>query len=236
MKKIKIIFENNDFVVVNKPAGVLAHPTQAKETNTLVQWLIETYPNVNKLAWPEHDRLGIVHRLDKDTSGVMILAKNPETLVKLQELFKAREVKKTYQALVLGQTPAEGKIEAAIVRDAQKDQMKVQETTYSFTKGTVRPAVTFYKTIRLYAYSTNYLSLVEAMPQTGRMHQIRVHLKYLGFPILGDPMYFTKESKKISQELGINRQFLHAIRLEFENHKFESNLAGDLQQIINSLS
>lgn len=233
---IKIIFENQDFLVLDKPAGILVHPTAAGESDTLVSWLIDKYPNIDKLNWPDPARPGIVHRLDKDTSGLIILAKNPETLERLQVLFKSRDIKKTYQALVLGKTPAEDKIEAAIVRDSQNNQMKVQETTYSFTRGTVRPAVTEYKALKYYRYQDQDLTLVECYPQTGRMHQIRVHLKYAGFPIVGDQMYFNKASKKISNDLNLNRQFLHAVKLEFEGHVFESELAEDLKHILALLS
>jgi 23S rRNA-/tRNA-specific pseudouridylate synthase len=164
------------------------------------------------------------------------LAKNPEILARLQELFKSREVKKSYQALVFGQTPESGRIEAGIVRDSAKDQMKIQETTYSFTKGTVRPAVTEYKSLSNYRYNDNDLTLLECYPQTGRMHQIRLHLKFIGFPIIGDQMYQNKLSNQISKELGLNRQFLHAVRLEFDGHIFESELAPELKKVLEMIS
>ncbi len=232
----KIVFETDDFLVLDKPAGVLVHPTTAGEKDTLVDWFKKQLPDVMNLAWPDSTRPGIVHRLDKDTSGLIILAKNPATLAWLQALFKNREIKKTYQALVLGKMPADGKIEAGIVRDNNNDQMKVQETTYSFTKGTVRPAVTEYKALKYYRYHDQDLTLVECYPQTGRMHQIRVHLKYAGFPIIGDQMYQTKLSNQISKELDINRQFLHATKLEFEGQAFESKLSNDLKKVLNIIS
>jgi 23S rRNA-/tRNA-specific pseudouridylate synthase len=141
-------------------------------------------------------------------------------------------MKKTYQALVLGKTPEEGKVEAGIIRDKENDRMKIQETTYSFTKGTVRESVTHYKTIRLYSYSSNPLSLIEVHPQTGRMHQIRVHMKHAGFPLIGDQLYQTKLSNQLSKELNINRQFLHAVKLEFDGHVFESALTPELKKIL----
>lgn len=246
---IKVIFKNDDYLVLDKPAGILVHPpatqtsllalragpTAANEPNTIVDWLVAKIPNLPKLDWPDRNRPGIVHRLDKDTSGIIIVAKNPETMLRLQSLFKSRNIKKTYQALVLGKMPAEGKIEAGIVRDATKNQMKVQEMTYSFTKGTVRPAVTEYRAIKHYRYHDQDLTLVECYPQTGRMHQIRVHLKYAGFPIIGDQLYSTKESKRISKELKLNRQFLHAVKLELDNKIFESELADDLKKVLNKI-
>ena len=236
MDKIKVIFENDDYLLVDKPAGVLVHPTSAGETDTLVNWLVDRYADFKNQAWPEPARAGIVHRLDKDTSGLIILAKNPKTLERLQAQFKDRDVKKTYQALVVGHTPNEGKVEIDIVRDSNKDMMKVQETSYSFTKGTARPSMTEYKTIKRYRYNDEDLSLVEVYPHTGRMHQIRVHLKHAGFPLIGDQMYQTKLQNRLSKELDIDRQFLHAVRLEFDGQTFESELADDLKNILEKLS
>jgi 23S rRNA pseudouridine1911/1915/1917 synthase len=239
MENIEIFFEDDNLLVLDKPAGILVHPTQAKETDTLADWLIQKYPETKNLDWPDKTRPGIVHRLDKDTSGLIIIAKNPEILEKMQSQFKTHDIKKTYQALVWGKVvPPEGKIEAAIVRDKTNDRMKTQEMTFTFTRGTVRPSVTFYKTIGLYTYKTTPLSLVEVYPQTGRMHQIRVHFKHLGYPLIGDQIYFNKPSKRISKELNFTRQFLHAVKLHFthpitgKEMAFESKLAEELKQIL----
>lgn len=235
MNSMKIVFENSDYVVVDKPAGVLVHPTAANETNTLVDWLASRYQDFKNQNWPEPMRAGIIHRLDKDTSGLIILAKNPETLERLQEKFKSREVQKTYQCLVAGHSPEKGKIDIAIVRDSQKDMMKVQAVSYSFTSGTAREAVTEYKTIARYKFKKEELSLVEVYPHTGRMHQIRVHMKHEGFPLIGDQMYFNKPAKRLSKELDINRQFLHAVKLEIDGQTFTSELADDLKTILTKL-
>lgn len=234
-EKIVIIAENKDYLIVDKPAGLLVHATAALEPVTLSSWLTQKYPEIKNLDWIDKTRIGIVHRLDKDTSGLIVLAKNPETLEKLQALFKSRQVKKTYQALVVGQTPDEGKINMAIVRDSQKDMMKVQPITFSFTKGTVREARTNYKTIKRLLYKKQALSLVEVYPETGRMHQIRVHMKHEGFPLIGDQMYFNKPSKRLSKELNIDRQFLHAVKLEIDGEIYSSELSDDLKQILNKL-
>jgi 23S rRNA pseudouridine1911/1915/1917 synthase len=235
MQEIKIVFENNDYVVVDKPAGILVHPTAAGETNTLVDWLAQQYPDFKNQAWPETVRAGIVHRLDKDTSGLIILAKNPETLERLQEKFKNRDVQKTYQCLVAGHAPEKGKIEIAIVRDHKKDMMKTQAVSYSFTSGTAREAMTEYKTIGRYRFKKEELSLVEVYPHTGRMHQIRVHLKHEGFPLIGDQIYFNKPAKRLTKELDINRQFLHAVKLEIDGQTFNSELTNDLKSILTKL-
>lgn len=237
---IKILHEDSNLLILDKPAGVLVHPTQANENNTLVDFLVEKYPEVKNLDWPDMTRIGVVHRLDKDTSGVIVMAKNPDVLAKLQAQFKDREIQKTYSALVLGKVEKEGKVEAAIERGDAGTQ-KVIDFTYSFDKKTARLAITLYKPTKYYRFDNNDLTLLEVQPRTGRMHQIRTHLKYLGFPIIGDPLYNIKPSRQISKKLDLNRQFLHAEKLEFThpitNQKmiFESELTDDLKNILDKL-
>lgn len=238
--EIKILHTDDYLVIVDKPAGVLVHPTLANETNTLVDFFIDKYPDAKNLDWPDTTRPGIVHRLDKETSGLIVMAKNPEILIKLQTQFKNREVQKTYLALVLGKVEKEGKVEANIERGEAGTQ-KVIDVSYSFNNKPVRPAITFYKPIKYYRYDNSDLTLLEVQPKTGRMHQIRTHLKYLGFPIIGDPLYNIKPSRQISKKLDLNRQFLHAEKLEFthpitnEKMIFESNLPEELQNILKKL-
>ena len=234
---MKIIYEDNDILVIEKPAGILVHPTEANETETLVSWFTEKYPDTDNMNWPDKARPGVVHRLDKDTSGIIIMAKNPETLSELQKLFQSREVQKTYTALVFGKLEGNGVIDAPITR-GDAGLQKVLDTTYSFSKENIRPAVTEYKAINNYRYHDNDLTMVEAMPKTGRMHQIRVHLKHIDHPIIGDPLYNTKPSRAISKELGLDRQFLHSSKLEFsypvtnKKMQFESPLPEDLKNIM----
>lgn len=239
--EMKIIFEDEDIMVVDKPAGILVHPTLAREKNTLVDFLKSHIPGLEKLNWPDPKRPGIVHRLDKDTSGLIIIAKTLEILTKLQGQFKNRQVKKIYLALVLGKIiPKEGKIEAALIRSKAGTQ-KVQEIDYAISKIPLRPALTFYKIINQYKFKNDILTLVEVTPKTGRMHQIRIHLKYIGYPIVGDQLYNTKSSRKISKELNLHRQFLHAQKIEFRHPasnnvlKFESNLPKKLIDILAKL-
>ncbi|MCL5407482.1 MAG: RluA family pseudouridine synthase [Patescibacteria group bacterium] len=238
--QIKIIYEDKYLLVANKPAGILVHPTLAEEKNTLVDWLINKYPEIKNLNWPDATRPGIVHRLDKDTSGLMILAKTPAVLEKLQQQFKERKVQKTYLALVVGKPQNNhGKIETQITR-GQAGTQKVQEFNFAFS-GTLRPAITFYETISQYKFNKIDFTLLSVIPKTGRMHQIRVHLKYLGHPIVGDPLYNTKESRKISKNLALNYQFLHAQKIEFQHPlenkilKFEIDLPKELQDILAKL-
>lgn len=238
--KIDIIYDDDNLIFLDKPAGILIHPTLTKEDDTLVSFLVKKYPGIDKLDWPDKNRIGVVHRLDKDTSGVIVMAKTPEVLSILQKQFKEHQIQKTYLALVLGKVEKAGKVEAAIERGEAGTQ-KVVDFNYSFNPKIVRPAVTFYKPIKYYRFNNNDLTLLEVKPKTGRMHQIRVHLKYLGFPIIGDQLYNIKPSRQISKKLNFNRQFLHASKIEFthpvSNQKmiFESKLADDLQNILDQL-
>lgn len=236
MNNIKIVYENNNLIIIDKPAGLLVHPTAAHEPNTVADWLMAKYPEIKNCDWPDKNRIGIVHRLDKDTSGLLILAKNPPMLKSLQEKFKKRQIKKTYRALVYGKVaPKTGKIKAAIIRDRRKNRQKIAEAAYSFTRGKIRPAVTKYKVLKYYRYKKDDLSLVEAYPQTGRLHQIRVHFKFIGHPIVGDQLYFIKPSKKLSKDLNINRQFLHTIMLQFDGREFTSDLSDNLKNVLTKL-
>lgn len=244
-----ILYENDNLIVVDKPAGISVHPGAGETKETLSEWFINAYPEVKKYSWPndpglpEFAKVGIVHRLDKDTSGIIVLAKNPETQRFLQDQFKSRETHKVYQALVLGKIePKEGVIDAQIGRDPNNRlQQRVTPMVFSWTRGKTRTAITKYKIIKNLLLNPYHLSLLEVNPLTGRMHQIRVHLAYLGYPIIGDPVYNTKESRNVSKILGLNRQFLHCVELTIklpngEQKTFHSKLAIDLMLVLNNLS
>lgn len=196
---LDIVYEDDNVVVVNKPAGMVVHPAAGHSAGTLVNaMLAHTSLNVGGEARP-----GIVHRLDSETSGLIIVAKNDAAMRNLQAQFKARRVHKTYLALVEGQiTPPRGKIEAPIGRDP-KHRQRMAVVTGAHIKS--REAVTNYRTI---ANLGDY-TLVEAEPQTGRTHQIRVHFAFMGFPVVGDSLYGTRKKNR----LGLERQFLHAWKL-----------------------
>lgn len=239
MDNINIIFEDNDLMVIEKPAGVLVHPTQANEEGTVVSWLLSKYPSLAKLNWIDNTRPGIVHRLDKDTSGLLIIAKKPETLEALQQQFKDRKVKKEYTALVFGKvTPDKGSVIADIARSKNKNK----QTIVSDYEDGGRASQTDYETLQNYNHKKQDLTLVLCKPQSGRMHQIRIHLKHIGYPIIGDQMYFFKPSRRLSKELNINRQFLHATKITFTHPKtkevltFNSKLAPDLENVLNLIN
>lgn len=195
---LDIVYEDEYLLVVSKPAGMVVHPAARIVSGTLVNALLAHCPQVADVGGP--DRAGIVHRLDRETSGLIVVAKNPETHAALQRQFKRRLVRKTYVALVEGQVhPREGIIEVPIGRDPKdRTRMAVSRTG--------RPAVTQYRVVEVFPQHT----LLEVRPHTGRTHQIRVHLAWLGYPVVGDRVYGRRR-----QALLPDRHFLHARELVF---------------------
>lgn len=223
---LDIIYEDKNVIVVNKPAGVVVHPSNGHQSGTLVHALLAHAPFLQGIGGVQ--RPGIVHRLDRDTSGVLLVAKNEKTHRFLQEQFKSRKVNKTYLALVDGHPPTPtGRIETGIQRDPT--QRKKMAIAYG-SQG--RVAISEYKTIRSYKNHT----LLEVRIFTGRTHQIRVQLAYVGCPVVADTVYGHKHPS-----LSLNRQFLHArslvIRLPDQSEPMEFNapLPEDLQQILDEL-
>jgi 23S rRNA pseudouridine1911/1915/1917 synthase len=194
---LDVIYEDEHLLALNKPAGIVVHPAYGHESGTLVNAVLAHCPE--NLNVGGADRAGIVHRLDKDTSGLILVAKDEPTHTALQRQFKRRQVLKTYLALVQDHpSPRQGLIDAPIGRDKRhRKRMSVTRTG--------RPARTTYRVVELF----DEYSLVELQPETGRTHQIRVHLAWLGYPVVGDPVYGYRK-----QPLLKNRHFLHAHKLE----------------------
>jgi 23S rRNA pseudouridine1911/1915/1917 synthase len=223
---LDIIFENEDMIVVNKPAGMVVHPAAGHETGTLVHAALAHAPEMEGISG-EH-RPGIVHRLDKDTSGLIVLAKNDRALQWLQKQFKDRLVKKIYLALVDGQPPTpSGRVDAPIGRDSsQRKQMAV----VSASRG--RKSVSEYFTEKQFDNHT----LLKVHIHTGRTHQIRVHMGFIGCPVVGDSLYGYRH-----KTLPVRRQFLHAAHLEIclpgedEVTVFDAPLPEDLQKVLDTL-
>jgi 23S rRNA pseudouridine1911/1915/1917 synthase len=241
--KLDIIYEDNDVMVINKPAGLVVHPGAGNLDNTLVNALIN-YDKKNLSSINGELRPGIVHRLDKDTSGVIIVAKNNFAHVHLSKQFNEHSIDRKYIALVWGKLrPQKGEIKTFITRSSKNRQLM----DVSQTKGKL--AITNYKTIEIYENArVPTLSLVEYRLKTGRTHQIRVHMKFKGNPILGDKSYKKKlkKLKDVDPELNeiikkIDRQCLHAKSLGFlhptKNQRlfFESKLPNDLHKIVKKL-
>jgi 23S rRNA pseudouridine1911/1915/1917 synthase len=223
---LDVIFENDDLLIVNKPAGMVVHPAFGHDHGTLVNAVLGHDPEIEGIGGEE--RPGIVHRLDKDTSGLIVVAKNDAAMRWLQEQFRQRTVQKTYLALVDGAPPTPtGRIEAPIGRDP-KDRKKMAVTAPA--KG--REAISEYATLETFRQH----SLLEFHPLTGRTHQIRLHCAFLGCPIVGDAQY---GHRKISIE--IKRHFLHAFQIkltlpgEQKARIFEAPLPAELAEVLNAL-
>lgn len=223
---LDVIFENDDLMIVNKPAGMVVHPAAGHFTGTLVHAALGHAPDIEGVGGQE--RPGVVHRLDKNTSGLIVLAKNDRSHRWLQDQFRLRKVEKVYLALVDGAPPTPvGRIETAIGRSDRNRGMMAVVIPH---KG--REAISEYRTLEKFAQHT----LLEVKPFTGRMHQIRLHLEFIGCPVAGDVVYGHKKST-----IGAPRHFLHAARLTIclpgDNTAsvFEAPLPPELEQVIAQL-
>ncbi|HEY5984460.1 MAG TPA: RluA family pseudouridine synthase [Anaerolineales bacterium] len=223
---IERVYEDADVIIVDKPAGMVVHPGAGHASGTLVNAALAIDPEMEGVGGEE--RPGVVHRLDKDTSGLIVLAKNDAALHRMQVQFQERRIHKTYIALVDGEPPTRtGRIEAPIGRDPNhRKQMAVVQP------GRGREAVTEYSTIEPFPEHT----LLELHPITGRTHQIRLHCAMLGCPVAGDTVYGRKRST-----IGIDRHFLHAWKLEMvlpseaTARTFEAPLPDELQGVLAAL-
>ncbi len=220
---LNILFENDDLLVIDKPAGMVVHPAAGHASGTLVNAVLGYDPEIEGIGGEE--RPGVVHRLDKETSGLIVLAKNERAHRWLQDQFRLRKVEKTYLALVDGKPPTPaGRVEAYIGRDlSHRKKMAIVPESRG------REAISEYKTVE----SFNKHTLLEFHPFTGRTHQIRLHCAFLGCPIVGDEVY---GKKKPSLEIG--RHFLHAYRLkiilpgEKDPKFFEAPLPEELERVL----
>jgi 23S rRNA pseudouridine1911/1915/1917 synthase len=222
---LDIIYEDDYLLIVNKAAGMVVHPAPGHYEDTLVNALLARYPELR--GSEENLRPGIVHRLDRDTSGLLIVAKDVRTQAALVEQMKRHEIVKRYIALVEGEVSLEkGGIEAPIGRDPRHRQQM------AITAIDSRDARTFFRVLKRYTHHTLLLLQLE----TGRTHQIRVHLQAIGHPVVGDPVYGSGHSRP---GIILPRQFLHAYQLAFvhpvtgEQLEFEAPLPADLQAILN---
>lgn len=223
---LEILFENEDLIAVNKPAGMVVHPSAGHPSGTLVNAVLAKVPEIEGVGGVK--RPGLVHRLDQETSGVVLLAKNDHAHHFLQGQFRDREVDKVYLALVDGRPPSpKGRVEVAIGRDADRRQRMAPVLD---SRG--KEAISEYFTLESFPQHT-YL---EVHPLTGRTHQIRVHLAFLECPVVGDTTYGRNRPS-----LPLERHFLHAARLsiilpgEEEKHTFDAPLPEELSLILDRL-
>ncbi len=236
MAGLNIIYEDQHILAIDKPAGIICFGENEYQENesSMAKMLLETYPEQAQIGEPP--RYGIAHRLDKETSGLLLIAKDNETLSWLQEGFKDHGVSKTYLALVTGKLPqSQGTIEAVIGRhpsDRTKQAAFLPIDPQAQKKG-IRPAITNWKKVKEFA---NY-TLVEAQPETGRRHQIRVHFQFIGHPLTGDKVYGFKD-QPLPQ--GLTRHFLHAAKVSLKNKDgqtltLECPLPPDLEIVLKNL-
>lgn len=222
--KIDIIYEDEDIAVINKKAGLVVHPAQGHYSGTLVNAILYHIKDLSGING--EIRPGIVHRLDKDTSGLIVIAKNDKAHINLAKMFQEKKIKKTYLAILKGKlTKEKGRIVTQIGRDT--DDRKKMTVIKGNDRG--KEAITNYNVI----CSNELFTLVKVYIETGRTHQIRVHMKYMGYPILGDMVYGRKDSEK--------RQMLHAYKLEFlhpvteKPMKFISEIPEDFRKALKNI-
>lgn len=230
----KVIYQDKDILIVNKPAGLLVHQIsykrQATSDKTLVDWLLENYPEVREVGDEPKIRPGIVHRLDKETSGIMVVALNQKAFDYLKNFFQTRQIKKTYLALVWGRVPQKfGTIDKPL--GIKSGSVKRSVTAQKM----VKEAKTVYKVIKFIKSGNADFTLLEVRPLTGRTHQIRVHLASIGHPVVGDKLY----GRKIIPE-NLTRQFLHAEAIELtlpngQRLKVAADLPKDLSDFLKAL-
>jgi len=230
---IPILYEDEVIIVINKPEGIQIHPARRGiNMKTIAHWIITKYPKLRGIG-EDPLRPGIVHRLDRETSGVLVIAKTEASFKSLKELFQKRAMEKTYIALVYGHMEAlEGQINKPLIRHSGELKRFAVETQY-VPEG-AREALTLYRVIARYAE----FDLLSVTPKTGRTHQIRVHLASLGNPIVGDKLY-TSKSLQRGDKFFSQRQLLHAFRLKFDlfskKYTFGAPLPPDFQSVLKDI-
>jgi 23S rRNA pseudouridine1911/1915/1917 synthase len=226
---LEIIHEDKNILVINKAAGIVVHPDQSgHESGTIVNAVLAHCKDLSGIGGEK--RPGIVHRLDKDTSGILLIAKNDKTHTYLSELFKNRQVKKTYTALVKGKPQSKkGRIEAPIKRNSKsRKQMAINPQG--------KNAITTFEVLESFKKAGQTTSLLKVNIETGRTHQIRLHLASIGHPIACDSKYGENTfNQKFRNTTDLTRQFLHASELQIDGKTFIAPLASDLQITLDSL-
>lgn len=240
IRKIPILYEDGDVLVINKPAGLVVHSDGRTKEPTLVEWILKNYPDIRGVGDPvdpEHNkgdvtlRPGIVHRLDRETSGALIIAKNQESFYALKRQFKHQEIHKTYHAFVYGRVKNDdGLIDRPIARSRSNP---VLWSATRGRKGEEREAVTEYRVLKRGAQHT----FLEAYPRTGRTHQIRVHLKAINYPIVTDKLY----APKLPPALGFDRLALHSRLISFllpsgQRKTVEAPYPDDFKEAVEAIS
>lgn len=226
-----VLHEDDAIMVIGKPPGIVVHPASGHKRGTLVHGLLAHSATLSGISGVE--RPGIVHRLDKDTSGVMVIARTDKSHQRLAELFKMRQVKKVYRAIVCGRP---GEAEGCIAKPIGRHRSNRKKMAVFLHAG--REAMTCWSVLTPLADGMTYL---EVRPETGRTHQIRVHMACLGHPVAGDAIYGTRQQRQMAEDHGIRRQCLHAYSLAFphpetgEPVQFVSPLWPDMAELLAKL-
>lgn len=233
-----IVFENDDYLVINKPAGLTVHGGAGITGPTLVDWLTQAYPAIADVG-EDPLRPGLVHRLDKEASGLMVIAKTNQAFKWFKRQFKERETYKEYSALVYGSPSKDhDTITFPIARSAQGFKMAaVPDAARATTGRTAREAITEFDVQKRFINHT----FIRAVIKTGRTHQIRVHCAAYGHPLVGDDLYGTKKTRTLNAKLGLGRIFLHATKLAFTDldHQqvaYESALPAKLNEVLQQVT
>ena len=232
-KTLHIIYEDCDILVIDKPANLTVHPVKPEQKNTLVNLIIGKYPEIKNVG-DNSLRPGIVHRLDKDTSGLIVIAKNNQTFEYLKKQFSERKVKKEYLALVIGKMKDKKGTITKSISQSKKDHKKRSALLGEKSK----PAWTEYEVLEYYQCpASKQYTLLKAMPKTGRTHQIRIHLASIGYPVAGDKQY---KFKRQPCPKNLSRQFLHSRYLKFRSPdgkmmEFKSELPQNLKKTLEEL-
>ncbi|MBX4205876.1 RluA family pseudouridine synthase [Candidatus Microgenomates bacterium] len=234
MQEPQIIYQDDSFMILDKPAGWIVNSAGTTTTQPVIQgWLKDNFDY--EISQNDELRSGVVHRLDKETSGVLIIAKTQSSFFELQRQFKERLTHKTYTALAHGiPKELEGIIKASVGR------LPWRRDRFGVLQGG-RDALTKYKVLKTFEKDKEKYSLFELYPETGRTHQIRIHLKYLGNPIVADNFYAGRKTAR-RDRLWCQRLFLHASSISFlhpqtkKKVEYKSNLSEDLQQVLNTLN
>jgi len=237
----KIIYENKEILVLDKPSGLVVHANGRNSEPTLTDWLLQNYPEIQGVGEPlfirkgkeeiSFDRSGIVHRLDRDTSGAMAVAKTKEAYVFLKEQFETRKVQKTYLAFVWGNIKEDKGFVDAPIGKSRNDFRQWQAGDNA--RGTMRDAHTDFSVIKRVEENGEHFCLCEIQPKTGRTHQIRVHMKYIHHPVVGDHLYASSRP----MAFGFDRLALHAWKLKIimlsgEEKEFEAKMPEMFEKLV----
>jgi 23S rRNA pseudouridine1911/1915/1917 synthase len=237
---MEIIFENNDFLVIDKPAGIMVHGDGRSDEKTIADFVLEKYPEIKETGEPMCVRIGddekiiyrpgIVHRLDKDTSGVMVIAKNQKTFEYLKDQFKNRKVEKIYNAIAWGHfKDKEGVVDQSIGRSPSDFRRWSADRG---KRGELREAITEWRVLDEFEYEGQKFTFLEVSPKTGRTHQIRVHMKHLQRPLVCDPLYAPKKPCMLTGRLALHAKKLSFLGPDGVKYSFDAPLPVEFEKAL----